>query len=118
MRSCPGRLQTATPGKKKEQIQPSNTMKAPLLVLFALLALLAAFARAQEPQEESLLAKVQTIAQQAAEKAQEHLTTLQQSGVAQQAREWFTSNVENAKDYLSTLREKLTSLLEKSAPAA
>ncbi|XP_053222283.1 apolipoprotein C-III-like isoform X2 [Podarcis raffonei] len=117
MRSCPGRRQTAPP-EKKEQVQPSDRMRRPLPLLFVLLALLAAFAQAQDAPKESLVAKVQVFAQQAIQKTQERFTTLRESEAAQQAREWITNGWANAVQYFGRVKEKIATFLKTPAPAA
>ncbi|XP_042332187.1 apolipoprotein C-III [Sceloporus undulatus] len=89
-------------------------MKGPLLLLFVLLALMATFARAEAPQEESLVEKVQVYAQQAAQKVQEHLATIRESQPAQQAREWLEASFSHIQQYLSQVKDKLTSVVEKT----
>ncbi|KAH0623365.1 hypothetical protein JD844_031635 [Phrynosoma platyrhinos] len=93
-------------------------MKGPLLLLFVLLALMATFARAEAPQEETLVAKVQVYAQQAAQKAQEHLATIRESQAAQQAREWFEAGLSHTQQYFSQLKDKLTTLWEKTTASS
>uniref|UniRef100_A0A670JWL5 Apolipoprotein C-III n=1 Tax=Podarcis muralis TaxID=64176 RepID=A0A670JWL5_PODMU len=96
-------------------------MRRPLPLLFVLLALLAAFAQAQDAPKESLVAKVQVFAQQAIQKTQERFTTLRESEAAQQARwgrEWITNGWANAVQYFGRVKEKIATFLKTPAPAA
>ncbi|XP_020649467.3 apolipoprotein C-III [Pogona vitticeps] len=90
-------------------------MRAPLLPLFVLLALFATLAWAEETQEENLIAKMRLFTQEASQRAQEHLATLQESEVAQKAREWLDSGITWSKEYLTELRERFSSLWETKA---
>ncbi|KAJ7305164.1 hypothetical protein JRQ81_011069 [Phrynocephalus forsythii] len=90
-----------------------HAMRVPLLLV--LLALFVTLAWAQDPVEESLLAKMQHYAQQASERAQEHVATFQQSEVAQKAREWMESSLARSKEYLTELRDRFSTLWETSS---
>uniref|UniRef100_A0A6J0TMK5 Apolipoprotein C-III n=1 Tax=Pogona vitticeps TaxID=103695 RepID=A0A6J0TMK5_9SAUR len=90
-------------------------MRAPLLPLFVLLALFATLAWAEETQEENLIAKMRLFTQEASQRAQEHLATLQESEVAQKAREWLDSSITWSKEYFTELRERFSSLWETKA---
>ncbi|XP_060643281.2 apolipoprotein C-III [Anolis sagrei] len=93
-------------------------MKAPLLLLFVLLALVASFARADAPAEESLVKKVQVYVQQTAQKAQEGLDNFRESEVAQQAREWLQAGFAQTQQYFGQLKDQLSTLWEKTTAGA
>uniref|UniRef100_A0A8D0KNF3 Apolipoprotein C-III n=1 Tax=Salvator merianae TaxID=96440 RepID=A0A8D0KNF3_SALMN len=88
-------------------------MRGVLLLLFVLLGLLTTFAWADAPQEESLVSKVQVYLQQATQKAQDRLATIQESEVVQQASEWFRSRISDAEDFASGVKDKIINLFRK-----
>ncbi|KAM9269265.1 apolipoprotein C-III [Morus bassanus] len=86
-------------------------MKASLLLALVCTAVLAAGARADTPGEpEALVRKVQEYAQKAATMAKSAFTTVQESEVAQQARQWLSDNAELVKQRLAWLKEQLAEL--------
>ncbi|KAM8989497.1 apolipoprotein C-III [Ara ararauna] len=86
-------------------------MRASLLLLLACTAVLAAQARADEPGEpEVLVRKVQEYAQKASAMAKSALSRVQESEVAQQARQWLSDNMELAKQRLERFKEQLVLL--------
>ncbi|XP_062816986.1 apolipoprotein C-III [Anolis carolinensis] len=89
-------------------------MKGPLLLLLVLLALVASFARAEAPAEESLVEKVQVYVQQVAQKAQEHMVTLRESPTTQQARAWLQAGLAQTQEYFGQLKDQLATLWEKT----
>ncbi|XP_005143587.1 apolipoprotein C-III [Melopsittacus undulatus] len=86
-------------------------MRVSLLLLLACTAVLAAQARADEPGEpEVLVRKVQEYAQKASAMAKSALSRVQESEVAQHARQWLLDGAELAKQRLARLKEKLVQL--------
>ncbi|KQK74510.1 apolipoprotein C-III [Amazona aestiva] len=93
-------------------------MRVSLLLLLACTAVLAAQARADEPGEpEVLVRKVQEYAQKASAMAKSALSRVQESEVAQQARQWLSDNVELAKQRLVRFKEQLVQLWKGTAAA-
>ncbi|XP_036601781.1 apolipoprotein C-III [Trichosurus vulpecula] len=82
-------------------------------VFFAAVFLtLLVFAYAEE--EETILNRVQDYVHQAARQAHDALTTVQESQVAKQAKDWMTDSFSSLQGYWSTWAEKLSGLWEKA----
>ncbi|NWI88827.1 APOC3 protein, partial [Pitta sordida] len=93
-------------------------MKASLMLLLACVAVLALGARADTPEEpKELVQKVQEFAQKATAVAKDAFSRVQDSEVAQQARQWLAENAEVVKQRLAWLKEQLSDLLKKTPPA-
>ncbi|KAM6045118.1 apolipoprotein C-III isoform 2-T2 [Theristicus caerulescens] len=93
-------------------------MKASLLLALVCVAVLAAGARADAPEEpEALVRKVQEYAQKATAAAKSAFSMVQESEAAQQARQWLTDNAGLVKQRLAWLKEQLAELW-KQTPAA
>ncbi|XP_043853377.1 apolipoprotein C-III [Dromiciops gliroides] len=73
------------------------------------------FAHAQA--EETFLDRVQDYVQQAAQQAQDALTSVQESQVAKQAKGWMAEGFTSLHDYWSTWTDKFSGLWEKSEKA-
>ncbi|XP_020845361.1 apolipoprotein C-III [Phascolarctos cinereus] len=73
------------------------------------------FAYAQE--EETILNRVHDYVQQAAKQAQDALTTMQESQMAQQAKGWVTDGFSSLRDYWSAWADKFSGLWEKADEA-
>ncbi|XP_068936263.1 apolipoprotein C-III [Petaurus breviceps papuanus] len=85
-------------------------------VFFAVVFLtLLVFAYAQD--EETILNRVQDYVQQAARQAQDALTTVQESQVAKQAKDWVTDSFSSLHGYWSTWTDKLSGLWDKADEA-
>ncbi|NXG17352.1 APOC3 protein, partial [Grallaria varia] len=90
-------------------------MRASLLLLLACTAVLAVGARANTSEEpKALVQKVQELAQKAAAMAKDACTRVQESEVAQQARQWLADSKKLAKQQLDWLKEKLEELWKKA----
>ncbi|XP_064327074.1 apolipoprotein C-III [Phalacrocorax carbo] len=86
-------------------------MKASLLLVLVCAAVLAAGTRTDTPKEpEALVKKVQEYAQKAVAMAKSAFTTVQESEVAQQARQWLSDNANLVKERLARLKEQLVEL--------
>ncbi|XP_075630564.1 apolipoprotein C-III isoform X2 [Balearica regulorum gibbericeps] len=95
-----------------------GAMKASLLLALVCTAVLAAGARADVPREpEALVRKVQEYAQKATAMAKTTFSMVQESEVAQQARQWLSDNMDLAKQRLAWLKEQLVELWKRT-PAA
>ncbi|NXC23103.1 APOC3 protein, partial [Corythaeola cristata] len=93
-------------------------MKASLLLALVCVAVLAAGARADAPEEpEALVKKVQEYAQKATAMAKSAFSMVQESEVAQQARRWLAENADLAKQRLAWLKEQLAELWKRAPPA-
>ncbi|KAM9037764.1 apolipoprotein C-III [Sarcophilus harrisii] len=89
-------------------------------VLFAavfLTLLVFAHADAQEEEEETILNRVHDYMQQAARQAQEALTTVQESQMAQQAKGWMADSFSSLHEYWSTWADKLSVLWDTAEKA-
>ncbi|XP_005856884.1 PREDICTED: apolipoprotein C-III [Myotis brandtii] len=76
----------------------------PRALLVAALLVLLASARAQEPDEASLMELMQDYVQH----AHKALTSVKDSPVAQQARDWMSEGFNSLKDYWSSLTSPLS----------
>ncbi|NXL61727.1 APOC3 protein, partial [Chordeiles acutipennis] len=93
-------------------------MKASLLLALVCTALLAAGARADASEDlEELMGKVQDFAQKAMSKARSAFSSVQESEVAQQARQWLAANANRAKERLAWVKERLAELWKRTPDA-
>lgn len=79
-------------------------MQPRMLLIVALLALLASTRASEE--EEPLLGSVQGYMEQAAKKVQHALSSVQQSEMATQARDWMDNGFSSLRGYFSKLTNK------------
>ncbi|NP_001166386.1 apolipoprotein C-III precursor [Cavia porcellus] len=91
-------------------------MQPRVLLAVTLLALLVS-ARAEEIQESSLLGVMKDYMQQASKTANEMLTKVQESQVAENAREWMTESLDSMKGYWTSLIGRLSGFLD-STPSS
>ncbi|XP_048196945.1 apolipoprotein C-III [Perognathus longimembris pacificus] len=87
-------------------------MRPQLLLVLAFLALLASARATEEADRATLLGVMQGYVHHATKTAQDALTTMKESPMAQQARGWMNGGLSSLKDYWSTLTGRLSGLWE------